>query len=128
MPKQPHIFLVEDDTFISGLISKELAKNDWEMKSDHTGETAFESIKENQPSLVLLDVMLPGVDGIEILGKLKADDSTKHIPVFMLSNLADADKIKKARDLGAEKYIVKATSSISGIVNDVKERLLQVQD
>lgn len=115
------VFIVEDDSFIAGLLGQGMEKYGWKVTMDNTGKTAFDQIKTVKPDVAILDIMLPGMDGLEILALLKQDPATKDIPVIMLSNLSEPTQIKKATSLGAAKFLIKATLSIDAIVAEVNK-------
>lgn len=71
------------------------------------GEKALELINQNKPDLILLDIMMPGIDGYEVCRRLKADDSTKDIPIIFISGLADTENLMKGFDVGGVDYITK---------------------
>jgi two-component system response regulator len=106
------ILLVEDDAGDAGLIARALQKSDLANKMVHVwdGQEALDLLfgKEvSMPKLVLLDLKLPRVDGIEVLRKLKADPGTKAIPVVMLTSSNQQKDVQACYDLGANSYIVK---------------------
>jgi len=115
-----HVFLVEDDPLITRLIAGEVSKKGWTIDNDPTGKEAVTKMKAKVPDIILLDLMLPGVDGMTILKDIKTQPELKDIPVLMLSNLAEADKIEESRNLGAVKFLMKATSSMSTIVTEIE--------
>jgi len=115
-----HVFLVEDDPLITKLVAGEVAKKGWTIDNDPAGTEAVTKMKEHIPDIILLDLMLPGIDGISILKDIKAQPELKDIPVLMLSNLAEVDKIEESRNLGAVKFLMKATSSMSTIVAEIE--------
>jgi DNA-binding response OmpR family regulator len=118
-----HVFLVEDDPLITKLIAGEVAKKGWTIDNDPAGTDAVSKMKAKLPDIILLDLMLPGVDGMTILKDVKAQPELKDIPVLMLSNLAEADKIEESRNLGAVKFLMKATSSMSTIVAEIEANI-----
>ncbi len=118
-----HVFLIEDDPLITKLIAGEVTKKGWTIDNDPTGNDAVTKIKSKIPDIILLDLMLPGVDGMTILKDIKAQPELKDIPVLMLSNLAEADKIEESRNLGAVKFLMKATSSMSTIVAEIESNI-----
>lgn len=101
------IYCVEDDKNIRELILYTLKSLDFECEGFVNSETFFERVRENLPDLVLLDVMLQGQDGLEILKKLKTDTKTKDVPVIMVSAKgSEFDKVT-GLDFGADDYIPK---------------------
>jgi CheY-like chemotaxis protein len=81
--------------------------------------------KSKNPDIILLDLVLPKRSGFDLLSMLKQDPELKNIPIFILSNLAEDESLKKALQMGAEDYFVKAQHPINEIVEKVKNRLLE---
>ncbi|MFC1595066.1 PleD family two-component system response regulator [Patescibacteria group bacterium] len=102
------ILIIEDDKFLRELIGKKLLKEGYEVLNAVNGEEGLASIKDNKPRLLLLDLLLPGMNGFDVLAKMKEDDSTKDIPVIILSNIGSRDDIERAKSLGARDYLIKA--------------------
>jgi CheY-like chemotaxis protein len=123
IPTGTKVFIVEDDSFISSLLVSNLESNGVVVSTDATGETAAANIKKVMPNIVMLDIMLPGADGLQILQQLKADPETKSIPVIMLSNFGDRDRIEKAKQYGAVAFLIKATLSIDNIASEIAKQL-----
>ena len=101
------IVLAEDEPQIARLIKFKLEKEGFEIEWKDNGEDAFNAIKEMKPDLALLDVMMPVMDGYQVLKKVKEDDNLKHIPVIMLTAKGQERDVVKGFDLGSEDYIVK---------------------
>jgi CheY-like chemotaxis protein len=123
IPAGTKVFIVEDDSFISSLLVSNLESNGVVVSTDATGETAVASIKKVMPNIIMLDIMLPVVNGLEILKQLKADPVTKNIPVMMLSNFGDKDRIETAKQYGAVAFLIKATLSIDNIASEIAKQL-----
>ncbi|KKT14720.1 MAG: CheA signal transduction histidine kinase [Parcubacteria group bacterium GW2011_GWF2_44_8b] len=121
--KEKKIVLVEDDSLMSSILAAHLIKEGFNIISVTEGAQAFERIQAEQPSIVLLDIVLPGVGGFDILAKLKQDESTKSIPVLILSNLGSKEEIERGIDLGAEDYLVKANSMVEEITGKIQKIL-----
>lgn len=101
------IFCVEDDRNIRELLVYTLSTTGYQAQGFDSGKELFQELKNNRPELILLDIMLPGEDGYAILDKLKANSSTKEIPVIMVTAKgAEFDKVK-GLDAGADDYITK---------------------
>lgn len=121
--KEKKIVLVEDDSLMSSILAAHLIKEGFNIISVTEGAQAFERIQAEQPSIVLLDIVLPGIGGFDILAKLKQDESTKSIPVLILSNLGSKEEIERGIDLGAEDYLVKANSMVEEITGKIQKIL-----
>ncbi len=87
------------------------------------GSKVIEEAKKFNPHIILLDLILPGLDGFEVLKQLKADTQTEKIPVFVLSNLDSPADIKSVKALGAEQYFLKADVQVEKIIDAVKKKL-----
>ena len=121
------ILIVEDDKFLRELIVRKLSKENFETIEALDGETAIPLLKEQKPDLVLLDLILPGMDGFEILSKIKADSSIANIPVIILSNLGQREDVEKGMKLGAVDYLVKAHFTPNEIIEKAKEALAKAK-
>jgi two-component system phosphate regulon response regulator PhoB len=104
------VLVVEDDEDILELVEYNLGKNGFAVTTVASGEEALQSIRSRLPDLVLLDLMLPGVDGLEICRHLKNDPKTQPIPVVMLTAKGEESDIVTGLELGADDYITKPFS------------------
>ena len=118
MPK--NILIVEDDKILRELISRKLQKEDYNISAAIDGEEGFKKVKEEKPDIVLLDLILPGIDGFEVLERIKQDPEINKIPVVILSNLGQKEEIEKGLKLGATDYLIKAHFTLSEIVAKVR--------
>lgn len=101
------IVLAEDEAQIARLIEFKLKKEGYQVTWKENGEEALKAIKAEKPDLILLDVMMPVMDGYEVLRRLKEDENLRSIPVVMLTARAQERDVVKGIDLGAEDYITK---------------------
>ncbi|RAP38917.1 DNA-binding response regulator [Candidatus Marinamargulisbacteria bacterium SCGC AAA071-K20] len=104
------ICVIEDEKDIVRLLSYNLSKEGYEVLSYGSGENAFEFIKTNKPDLILLDIMIPAMDGFEVCKKLKANQETESIPIIMLTAKTEEANIVTGLELGADDYITKPFS------------------
>lgn len=118
----PKILLVEDELFVRELYEHVLSQAGFEMITAGDGVECLLKVKEN-PNLILLDIMMPKLNGIETLKKLKADNNTKDIPIILLTNLGQEDIIKEAIKTGAQGYIMKMRVTPYELVTHVKDFL-----
>lgn len=118
-----HILLVEDDVFLAGIYQKKFEMEGFKVSTADNGEKGLLDAKKKKPSLILLDILLPKLDGFGVLEKLKADAATKNIPVILLTNLGQKDDVEKGLEAGAVDYLIKAHFKPSEIVDKVKEVL-----
>lgn len=117
------ILIVEDDKFLRGLIASKLVKEGYEVIEAPDGETGVEKSGSEIPNLIILDLLLPGVDGFEVLKNVKEKDETKNIPVIILSNLGSREDIERGLNLGASDFMVKAHFTPDEIIDKVKQTL-----
>jgi DNA-binding response OmpR family regulator len=125
MPTKPkaNVLLVEDDVFLSGIYKKKFEMEGYKIATADNGEQALVEVKKKKPDIVLLDILLPKLDGFAVLEKLQADAGTKEIPVILLTNLGQKDDVEKGLKAGAVDYLIKAHFKPSEIVEKVRKTL-----
>lgn len=101
------ILIVEDDTDISNIIDYNLKKDGYKTKIVANGRDVLKAVKEFEPDLILLDIMLPGIDGIELCKKLKYNEDTQSIPIIMVTAKSDDTDMIVGLELGADDYLTK---------------------
>ena len=119
----PKILIIEDDKFLRELIVSKLTKEDYEVFEAVDGEEGIKKTREEKPDLVLLDLILPGIDGFEVLSQMKGDPVVSSIPVVILSNLGQREDIEKGLTLGATDYMIKAHFTPREIIEKIKSIL-----
>lgn len=117
------VLWVEDDVFLSGLIGQRFGELGAILFSANNGKDAIDIAKAEKPDIILLDILLPGIGGFEILKAIKEDSVAKDIPVIILSNLSQKSDIEKGEKLGAVKFLVKASVNLDEIVLEVEKAL-----
>ena len=117
------ILVIEDDKFLRELITQKLIKEGYEISEAIDGEEGIKKIKEEKPDLVLLDLILPGIDGFEVLSKMKEDLALAQIPVIILSNLGQKEDVERGLKLGAVDYLIKAHFTPGEIIEKIKNAL-----
>jgi len=117
------ILIIEDDKFLRELIVQKLLKEGYEIFEAVDGEDGIKKIKEQKPDLVLLDLILPGIDGFEVLSKMKEEPQISSIPVIILSNLGQREDVEKGLGLGAVDYLIKAHFTPGDIIEKIKKVL-----
>ena len=122
-PADFRVLLVEDDSFLRDLISQKLKKEGFIVIEAVDGEESLKKAATENPHIILLDLILPGADGFDILKKLKEDPSVSKIPVIVLSNLGQKEDVEKGIRLGATDYLVKAHNTPGEIIDKVREIL-----
>lgn len=109
MPKE-NILVVEDEEDILELVKYNLAKEGYRVSAVATGEAGLKATRSNLPDLVLLDIMLPGIDGLEVCKILKNDSKTQNIPIIMLTAKGEESDIVTGLEIGADDYLPKPFS------------------
>lgn len=117
------ILLIEDDKFLRELIIQKLGREGYDVVEAPEGESGLVKMKEEKPDLILLDLILPGIDGFEVLSRMKKDAELASTPVIILSNLGQKDDVQKGMDLGAEDYLIKAHFTPGEIVEKIRATL-----
>jgi DNA-binding response OmpR family regulator len=118
--KQGRILIVEDDKFLRDLMVQKLHQGGFEVFEAIDGEGGLKLANEKSPHLILLDLILPGMDGFAVLKSLKDDSTTSTIPVLVLSNLGQKEEMERAISIGAEDFMVKANFTPSEILSKIK--------
>lgn len=114
------ILIIEDDKFLRELISQKIQKEGYDIAEAVDGEKGIKGVKDAKPDLVLLDLILPGIDGFEVLSRIKADPETSKIPVIILSNLGQKEDIDRGLKMGAIDYMIKAHFTPAEIITKVR--------
>jgi DNA-binding response OmpR family regulator len=117
------ILIIEDDKFLRQLITQKLLKEGYDVLEAIDGEEGLKKVKEEKPDLVLLDLILPGIDGFEALSQMKKEDSLARIPIIILSNLGQKEDVERGLNLGAVDYLIKAHFTPGEIIEKVKKAL-----
>ncbi|MEK7653251.1 MAG: response regulator [Patescibacteria group bacterium] len=115
------ILLIEDDPMIVEMYKMRLEAEGYEVTATDRGSEAIEIAKKEKPAVVLLDVILPEIDGFTILQNMKAEMETKDIPVLLLTNLGQESDKEKGTNLGAADYFVKSQHTPAEVIQKVKE-------
>lgn len=118
------LVIVEDEPILLKALNIELLSSGFKIFSASDGQSGLDLIKEKKPQLVLLDLMLPKLNGFEVLRKLKEDAATKDLPVIILSNLSQEEDKKKAMDLGAVNFFVKSDTDLGELVKIIQNILV----
>lgn len=124
--KKEKILIIEDDKFLLKLYSGKLRKEGFEVFESLTGKEGFNKIAVDKPDLIILDLILPGKDGFEVLGEIKSNREIKNIPVIIISNLGQESDIKRAMEMGAAAYFIKTDFSMNQLPELVKEQLVKI--
>jgi CheY-like chemotaxis protein len=117
------ILLVEDDPFLRRACEAGLRKRGYHVIIAADGEEALERVRNDAPALILLDLLMPKVSGMEVLAKLKQDEKTRPIPVIILTNSSTESERQKTVALGAAGYLVKANLTLKALADQVADFL-----
>ncbi len=117
------VLLVEDDKMIIDMYTLKFTQEGYDVVQAENGKDGLDFAKKNMPDIILLDIILPQMDGFTVLKALKADAKTKGIPVVLLTNLGQDGDVKKGLELGAVDYLIKANFTPSQVVDKVKSVL-----
>lgn len=117
------IFLVDDDSVLRGMYRERLEADGFEVEIASNGKEALEKISSLSPDLILLDIMMPFVNGFSVLEKIRADERLKKIPVFMLTALVQQENKKKADKLGANGFIIKSETMPGDLVEKIRKEI-----
>ncbi len=113
------ILIIEDDRFLRELISRKLISENYQICQASDGEEGVRVAKAEKPDLILLDLILPGIDGFEVLGKIRQAAEVGQTPVIILSNLGQKEDIERGIKLGATDYLIKAHFTPGEIIEKI---------
>lgn len=116
---QQHILVVDDEEILRRIYADRLNFEGYVIDTAADGEEALNKIRATPPNLILLDILMPKLNGLQVLEALNADAALKSIPVIVLSNVANDENIKKALALGAKDYLLKTNFSPNEIINKI---------
>ncbi len=119
--KVKKILWVEDDRLLSTILARKIESSGFALLKANSGDEAMRFLQAEMPDVIVLDIMLPGMNGMDILQKIKMEERFRKIPIMMLTNLNRQSDIEKAKVLGANKFMVKAAASLDEIINAVNE-------
>lgn len=116
------LLILEDDTFLNKVYKKKLVDAGYEIDSMLSGDGVLNTIEAFKPDLILLDIVMPNVDGFEVLELLSRQQASS-VPCLVLSNLGQPDDIAKAKKLGAREYLVKSDVSFDTVLKTIEHLL-----
>lgn len=119
--KKIKILLIEDDPFLSSMYSTKFELENFIVFSGDDGRKGLNLAMSEIPDIILLDIMMPVMNGFEVLENLKKDDLTKNIPVILLTNLNQKDDIERGLAMGANDYLIKAHFMPSEVVDKIRK-------
>ena len=117
------LLIIEDDKFLRDLAAQKLAREHLNVLTAVDGEQGLAIAEKEKPGIMLLDILLPGIDGYEVLRRIRANPVLTHMRVIMLSNFGQREDVDKALKLGADQFLVKANYTLDEIVQEIKKML-----
>ncbi len=117
------ILVVEDDRFLRELITQKLAREGYDVSEAVDGEDGVKKAEEKKPDVILMDLILPGIDGFEAISKIKEKPNFENTPIIILSNLGQRDDIERGLKLGAVDFLVKAHFTPGEIIEKIEKVL-----
>ena len=117
------VLLIEDDPLLIKMYTTKFQSEGFTVLAAQDGQAGLDTALKHKPNVILLDVMMPKLSGIEVLTKLKQSEVTKDTPVLVFSNLSQEDQAKEVLALGAKEYLVKANLTPGEVVQKVKQYL-----
>lgn len=123
IPTGPIVLLIEDDSLLSKMYKTKLNMEGFNVLVAEDGETGLKMALEQKIDFIILDVMMPKISGLDLLVQLRQNPKGKNIPVIVLSNLAEEEKMKKAVSLGAKEFLIKANVTPGDVAAKVKQYL-----
>ncbi len=117
------LLVAEDDQFYANLYRTKLEKEGFGVLVASNGTETLDLLRKNNPDLIILDLVMPEMDGFEVLKKLKEEKDLRDVPVIVLSNLGQPEDVERAKAMGIFKYIIKSNVSIHQMVESVEEAL-----
>jgi CheY-like chemotaxis protein len=121
MPKK--ILIIEDEEILMNLLQRKLTQEGYEVSIARDGDEGLKSMKEVPPDLILLDILMPRMGGIEVMEAIQKDDGLKNIPVVIISNSGQPVEIDKAQRLGAKDWLIKTEFDPQEVVEKVKKQI-----
>lgn len=121
--KKYKVVLVEDEKMLADMYATKFSMEGFETTKANDGAAGLELAKKVRPDIILLDVIMPKLDGFAVLKLLKEDEKVKNVPVILLTNLGQDEDIKKGKQLGAADYFVKANHTPAEVVKKIREVL-----
>ncbi len=126
--KKTKVLIVDDDKFLQKILTLKFSASGFDVLVASDGEEAVRMIRENEPNLVILDLIMPKLNGFEVLTEIRTDPKTGTLPVVILSNLGQEEDKRRAGEMGIADFLVKSEISIQEVVQKVKEAYAKALD
>ena len=122
--KKKLLLLIEDNPLLTGMYKTALEKADFEVILAHDGQTGLNLAKDKKPEILVLDLLMPGMDGFAVLEKIKLDDTMKAMKIIILTSVTKKEDLDRAKALGANDLLIKSELTIGSIIERIKASLL----
>ena len=121
--KKISVLIIEDDSYISDMYRIKLESENFEITTAKDGTIGIKILEKQKPDIILLDVVMPKMDGFDVLKTIKGNLGLKEVPVVLLTNLSQKENVERGFELGADSYIIKAHFTPSEVVKKIKDIL-----
>lgn len=121
--EKPKVLIIDDEAEILKMYKDAFTANNFEVETAQNGESGVQKLTDYRPDVILLDILMPRVNGLDVLEIIKKDSEIKNIPVYFLTNLPEESAGEKANKLGAAGYLVKAFNEPNKVVELIKQKL-----
>ncbi|MBI3290824.1 response regulator [Candidatus Falkowbacteria bacterium] len=125
--KNKKILIIEDDKFLAKMLSRMLESHNYETTMASNGREGLLKASGGDVGLILLDIMLPDIDGFDLLETIKSNENVKKIPIIIMSNLGQPEDISQGKTLGAKDYLVKSDLSLDEVIKKIRKYLPPAQ-
>ncbi|MFC1700841.1 PleD family two-component system response regulator [Patescibacteria group bacterium] len=115
------VLIVEDDEVLLRALYILFHRDEYTVATATDGDTAIKMAQRLKPDVILLDILLPKIDGFGVLRNLKSNPALKHIPIIVLSNLDNTEDVEKAKEMGAKDYFVKSGTNLEFLSDKIKQ-------
>jgi CheY-like chemotaxis protein len=123
MKTQPHILIAEEDAFLGKIYKKKLEEFGYKVTIVDNGESCIREVQKKNPRLLVMDILLPRVDGFQVIETIKKNTKTEHIPIVVFTHLGQKEDVKKALSLGASTYLLKSHGKPEDLLAKIQEML-----
>ena len=120
MPGKKKILIIEDEEMLSGMYRVKFENEGFEVATALNGADGIDAALKEKPDMILLDIIMPKIDGFAVLKKLKSNDTTKNVPVILLTNLGQDEDVTRGKELGSVGYLIKANNTPAEVVEKVR--------
>jgi CheY-like chemotaxis protein len=117
------VLIVEDDNFVAEVYSTKLLEMGHAVQIAQNGKEGLDLIEKDKPDLILLDILMPVMGGIELLEELKKKEEWKNIPIILLTNVGEKESIQKARNFGVKDYLIKSHFTPAEVIEKIESIL-----